>query len=77
MQAINTMRIQGEMNLSHAILEERAQRDIAVQQALAQMRAETHQEQVVTGEDKITYAVSWNTSGHSVQLVDASVDLDK
>jgi type II secretory pathway component PulJ len=77
-QAVNAMRIQGEMSISHAILEERAQRDIAVQQALAQMRAETQQEHTVTGDDKIAYTVTWSSADHSsVQLVDSSVDLDK
>ena len=48
MQAINAVRIEAQITLSRTLLEERAQKDIAVQQALQQARADKqlHQQQV-------------------------------
>jgi small ligand-binding sensory domain FIST len=40
MQQVNAFRIEAQIQMSRAVIEERAQKDIAVQQALAQVRNE-------------------------------------
>ena len=67
-QALNAVRIEAQMNLSRAVIEERGQKDIAVQHALAQARAEMQEKMetvTVVGEDKVTYNVTW--APHSAQ----------
>ena len=74
------------MNLSRVVMEQRAQKDIAVQQALAQARAEMQEKMdsvTVISEDKVAYNVAWNnTPGQATitTIMDTGVveeDLDK
>lgn len=66
-------------------MEERAQKDIAVQQALAQARAEMHEKldgvNVVTTEDKsLSYTVSWSSQpgqGSIEAIMQEQEDSDK
>ncbi len=78
------MRIEAQMNLSRAVIEERAQKDIAVQQALAQARAEMQEKidsvTVVTDADnKVAYNVTWapqqGTQNHLEAIMDAEPDV--
>ena len=64
LQSINAMRIDAQMQLSRALIEERGQRDIAIQQALAHARADMHEKiSVVVTDDKTGYNVShWTSS---------------
>ena len=58
------------MNLSRAVMEERNQKDIAVQQALAQARAEM-QEKLEVGQDEknLAYPVAWTQQGHTMEVI--------
>ena len=67
LQALAGLRIENNVKLSQALLEERSQKDIAVQQALAQARAamptsaltaDKHDVTLVT-DGKTTYHVQW------------------
>ena len=68
-QAVNAVRIEAQMNLSHAIIEERAQKDIAMQHALAQARAEMQSDKLdaigVSTADKVSYSVTWVSQPNS------------
>ena len=67
-QAINTVRIEAQMQLNRAIIEERTLKDIAIQEALAQARAELH--------DKLgSVVVTWGTD-HDGQAMDDMIDDD-
>ncbi|CAH1799559.1 unnamed protein product [Owenia fusiformis] len=57
-EAISAMRIEGQMNLSRTVIEERTQKEIALQNAFAQARAEMN-ESVSDVADKVTYSVTW------------------
>ncbi|KAK3593858.1 hypothetical protein CHS0354_011461 [Potamilus streckersoni] len=58
-ESLSTARIEAQMHLSRAIMEERAQKDIAIQQALAQARAEMNEK---TGSvTVVTYENGWVT----------------
>ncbi|KAK6169426.1 deformed epidermal autoregulatory factor 1 homolog isoform X1 [Patella vulgata] len=62
-KAINAQRIEAQMNLSRVVMEERAQRDIAIQQALAHARSELQdkvESVTVVSDDKVTYNVTWS-----------------
>ena len=64
MQAVNAVRIEAQMNLAKAVMEERAQKEIAVQQALAQSRQEMQEKMdsvTVVSNDKTAYRVEWVT----------------
>ena len=78
LQAINAVRIEAQMNLSRAVIEERAQKDIAVQQALAQARAEMQSDKLdgigVPAADKVTYSVTWVPQPTSVQNMNNMMD---
>ena len=59
-------------------MEERSQKDIAIQQALARARAEMQDKlesvTVVTGDEKVRYNVSWTaeqSSQNSIHIIDA------
>ncbi|XP_076445552.1 deformed epidermal autoregulatory factor 1 homolog isoform X2 [Babylonia areolata] len=69
-EALNAARIEAQMNVSRVLIEQKNQKDIAVQQALAQARAEMQEKMEVTAvisEDKVAaYNVAWN-SGPPVQ----------
>ncbi|ESO84869.1 hypothetical protein LOTGIDRAFT_168359 [Lottia gigantea] len=72
-KALNGQRIEAQMNLSRVVMEERAQRDIAVQQALAQARAELHQDNkvgsvTVVADDKVTYNVTWSNNSSTATI---------
>ena len=54
LQAVNAVRIEAQMQLSRALIEERAQKDIAVQQALAQARAEMSDKHTTVTAEPIT-----------------------
>ena len=58
LQAVNAVRIEAQMQLARTIVEERQMKEIAMQQALAQARAEL-QEKLVGSvvEDKSSYSV--------------------
>ncbi|BFZ09633.1 hypothetical protein BsWGS_12672 [Bradybaena similaris] len=60
--ALNATRIEAQVNMSRVVMAERSQRDIMVQQAYSQARAEL-QEKIdtvtVISDDKVTYNVSW------------------
>ena len=58
-QAVNAVRIEAQMSISRAVIEERNQKDIAVQHALAQARAEMQETVTVVSDDKVTYNVTW------------------
>lgn len=61
-QALHAARLEAQMNLSRVLMEERAQRDLAVQQALVQGRAEMSDKLdsvTVVTEDKVSYNVTW------------------
>lgn len=70
------------MNLSRVVMDQRAQKDIAVQQALAQARAEMQEKMdsvTVISDDKVTYNVTWNTSGSQptiTTIMDTGVEED-
>ena len=75
---MNAVRIEAQMNLSRTVVEERTQKDIAVQHALAQARAEMQEKidsvQVVSpDEPKVTYNVNWtNAAGQNhIAILDA------
>merc|ERR1712241_866717 len=53
-EAVNAVRIEAQMQLSRALIEERAQKDIAVQQALAQARAEMSDKHTTVTAEPIT-----------------------
>ena len=72
-QALNAARIESQMNISRILMEQKAQKDIAVQQALAQARADMQDKidtitviaegsSTVISDDKGVYNVSWNPS---------------
>ena len=71
-QAVHAVKIDSQVQLSRAVLEERTQKDIALQQALAQTRAagiKTENVTIVAHEDKsgnLTY--TWPSS----QTIDTS-----
>lgn len=70
------------MNMSRIVMEQRAQKDIAVQQALAQARAEMQEKMdsvTVISDDKVTYNVTWNTASTQptiTTIMDTGVDED-
>ena len=69
---MHAMRYEAQINLSRTMMEERAQKDIAVQHALAQARAEMQQDKmdtvtVVSADDKVTYNVTWVPTTQSGQ----------
>ena len=53
------------MQLSRTIEMERAQRDIAVQQALAQVRADMETVTVVSADEKVAYTMNWTQQQQS------------
>jgi len=59
MQAVNAVRIESQMQLARTIVEERQLKEIAMQQALAQARAELQEKFVgsVIVDDKNAYSV--------------------
>ena len=59
MQAVNAVRIESQMQLARTIVEERQLKEIAMQQALAQARAELQEKFVgsVIVDDKSAYSV--------------------
>jgi len=64
-ETINTLRMEAQMNLNRVVMDERTQRDIAVQQALAQARHELQNSDavnVIAAEDKVSYSVAWPVS---------------
>lgn len=73
------------MNLAKAVMEERAQKEIAVQQALAQSRAEMQEKMdsvTVVSNDKTAYTVEWvaapTNSGNFGNIMDGEgEDSDK
>jgi hypothetical protein len=79
--------MEAQMNTSRILMEQKAQKDIAVQQALAQARAEMQNKMdtvTVISDDKVTYNVTWNTSAAGqpsiATIMDTGVeeeDLDK
>lgn len=82
-QALQAARIENQINLSRAVLECQAQKDIAVQSALAQARAEMQDKidsvTLVAG-DKVTYAVTWthqNSQGNMDSIIDDVEELEK
>ncbi|XP_025097839.1 deformed epidermal autoregulatory factor 1 homolog isoform X2 [Pomacea canaliculata] len=81
-EALNAARIEAQMNLSRVVMDQRAQKDIAVQQALAQARAEMQEKMdsvTVISDDKVTYNVTWNTSGSQptiTTIMDTGVEED-
>ena len=79
MKALNAVRIEAHMNLSRTVVEERTQKEIAVQHALAQARAEMQEKidcvQVVTGDEpKVTYNVNWTNAAGQSHIVEAIMD---
>ena len=67
------------MTLSRAIMEERAQKEIAVQQALAQARAEMAEKMetitVVAADEKATtYSVNWAHQGAAQNSIESIID---
>ena len=69
------------MNLSRTVVEERTQKEIAVQHALAQARAEMQEKidsvQVVTGDEpKVTYNVNWTNAAGQSHIVEAIPVMD-
>ena len=70
---MHAARIEAQMNLSRAMMEERAQRDIAVQQALAQARAEMADKM---GSKDITY-ITWTPTEDSKQTVEAMMEREE
>ena len=92
LQALNALGIEAQMNLSRIVTEERAQKDIAVQQVMAQARAELHagKGDAVLGQsppgqsaDKVTYSMTWVQQAatpnniEAIMAVDTSGDSDK
>ena len=78
---MNTVRIEAQMRLSRVVMEERTQKDIAVQQTLAQARAEMQEKldslSGVTSDDKVTYQVTWaqpSGSNHMESIMDGEQD---
>ena len=70
LQAINALRIESQINLSRTLLEERAQKDIAIQQALAQARADKQPAEPFSGlltDGKHAYNVAWITQSDGTQ----------
>ncbi|XP_013414016.1 deformed epidermal autoregulatory factor 1 homolog isoform X2 [Lingula anatina] len=73
-EAVNAAKIEAQMHLSRAVIEERTQKDIAVQQALAQARAGIQEKNneivtVVSNSDKnVSYHVAWAQSQGSRQM---------
>jgi guanylate kinase len=81
-QAVNAVRIEAQMNLSRAVIEERSQKDIAIQQALNQARAEMQEKlesvTVVTNDDKVRYNVQWTTeqtNQNNIHIIDAEQEV--
>ncbi|XP_005092025.1 deformed epidermal autoregulatory factor 1 homolog [Aplysia californica] len=68
-EAVNTMRMEASMKLSRVVMEERTQKEIAVQQALAQARHDSVS--VISADDKVTYSVAWpvTSSQPSITMV--------
>ncbi|KAK7107894.1 hypothetical protein V1264_015729 [Littorina saxatilis] len=65
-EALGASRIEAQLNLSRVMMEHKAQKEIAVQQALAQARAEMQEKMdsvTVISDDKVTYNVTWNNTG--------------
>lgn len=66
LKALGASRIEAQLNLSRVMMEHKAQKEIAVQQALAQARAEMQEKMdsvTVISDDKVTYNVTWNNTG--------------
>ena len=64
LQALQAARLDAQMILQRAIIEERSQKDLAVHQAIAQARNDLQGKAetvtvVATGDDKVTYNVTW------------------
>lgn len=81
-EALNAMRIEAQMNLSRVVMDQKAQKDIAVQQALAQARAEMQEKMdsvTVISDDKVTYNVTWNSTSNTptiTTIMDTCVEED-
>jgi len=61
---VNAVRIESQMQLARTIVEERQLKEIAMQQALAQARAELHDKfsSVIDPDDKATAYSVWSAS---------------
>ncbi|KAK7479643.1 hypothetical protein BaRGS_00029109 [Batillaria attramentaria] len=81
-EALNAVRIEAQMNLSRVVMDQKAQKDIAVQQALAQARAEMQEKMdsvTVISDDKVTYNVTWNSASNQptiTTIMDTGVEED-
>lgn len=84
-QALTAARIDAQMSLQRAVMEEMAQKDIAVQQALATARQEMNEKMdsvTVVPCDKVSYNDSWTHQGsqnnvESILVTDVEDDSDK
>ncbi|XP_074640036.1 deformed epidermal autoregulatory factor 1 homolog [Tubulanus polymorphus] len=81
--ALNAQRIEMSMNLSRAVLEERTHKDIAVQQALAQARADMQEKSglegtttLVTDDKAVTYRITWADTSPDNQATMTIIDQD-
>ncbi len=79
LQAVNAVRIEAQMALTRALAEERQNREIAVQHALAQARAEMHDKiesvhVVASDEHKVTYGVNWTNAAAQNHIVEGIMD---
>lgn len=65
-EIISAIRIEAQMQLNRAVADERTSKDIAIQQALAQARAELQEKLcpvvVCDGDKTTTYTVTWSTA---------------
>ncbi|XP_064628286.1 deformed epidermal autoregulatory factor 1 homolog isoform X2 [Lineus longissimus] len=84
-EAVNAVRIEAQMNLARTLIEERSQKDIAIQQALNQARAEMQEKlesvTVVSSDDKVRYNIQWTpeqTNQNNSHIIDTEqVELEK
>lgn len=83
-QALSAARIENQMALSRAVMEERAQKSIAVQQALQQARQEFQEKMdsvAVVSDDKCTtYSVNWghqDVQNNITGIMDGEEELEK
>ncbi|KAK3098021.1 hypothetical protein FSP39_015390 [Pinctada imbricata] len=84
-EALNTMRLESQMTLSRALIEERAQKDLAIQQAVASARADLQVQEkgdivTVVQCDKVTYSESWgenHTESQTIEMLEVDADSDK
>uniref|UniRef100_A0A2C9JWG4 SAND domain-containing protein n=1 Tax=Biomphalaria glabrata TaxID=6526 RepID=A0A2C9JWG4_BIOGL len=75
-EALAASRVEAQMNINRVRMEERAQREMYVHQAIVQSRANLHDKIDAVSDDKGTYNVSWPATANAAMVMSHEDDDD-